>query len=105
MFIMNNVAWNVVFVPPDSEELVRSDGSRTIGMTNLNKHAVFISDRLQGPFLRKVFLHELCHAAVFSYNISISIDQEELICDFMANFGDEIIGIADDLFAVLKKYA
>ena len=105
MFQINGISWNVVFVPASSSELMRSDGSRTVGMTDWNQKTVFISRNLHGMFLRKVLIHEICHTAVFSYGIELGIEQEEFLCDFVASFGDEIFIIVDDLFAVLKKCA
>lgn len=105
MFTMNGYQWDVVFVRSNSPELQRSDGSITVGMTDWNKMTVFLSDALRGAFLRKVFIHEVCHVACFSYGISIDIDQEEFLCDFIATYGDEIFGVVDNLFAVLRKFA
>lgn len=105
MFTMNGYQWDVVFVRSNSPELQRSDGSITVGMTDWNKRTVFLSNALRGAFLRKVFIHEVCHVACFSYGISIDIDQEEFLCDFIATYGDEIFGVVDNLFAVLRKFA
>ena len=105
MFSINGIKWNIVFVPPNSKELLRSDKTRTVGVTDWNKRTVFLSDRLKGGFLRKVTIHELCHCACFSYNINIDIQQEEFLCDFVSTYGDEIFEVVDDFFAVLKKYA
>ena len=105
MFTMNGYQWDVVFVRSNSPELQRSDGSITVGMTDWNKRTVFLSNALRGAFLRKVFIHEVCHVACFSYGISIDIDQEEFLCDFIATYGDEIFDIVDNLFMVIKKYA
>ena len=105
MFVMNGYQWDVVFVRSNSPELRRSDGSITVGMTDWNKRAVFLSDALRGAFLRKVFIHEVCHVACFSYGISIDIEREEFLCDFIATYGDEIFDIVDNLFEVLKRFA
>ena len=105
MFEINKVQWKVEFVPSNSKELLRSDGSRTVGMTDWNKRTIFLSRNLYGPFLRKVFIHEVCHSAVFSYGIEIDINQEEFLCDFIATYGDEIFDVVDNLFAVLRKFA
>lgn len=102
-FTINGIEWQIKFVHPMSKELLRSDLTRTVGMTDFTKRTVFLSDMLQGAFLRKVFIHEVCHTAIFSYGISLDIEQEEFLCDFIASYGDEIFAIVDDMFAVLKK--
>ncbi len=104
-FQINNIWWQVVYVPPLSNSLLRSDLTRTVGVTDLSKGKIFISDALRGEFLRKVIIHEVCHAAMFSRGVSVSLEIEEMICDFIATHGDEVIGIADDIFRVIRRVA
>ena len=40
---------------------------------------------------------------MFSYNVSLSLAQEELIAELMATFGEEIIDITNILFDYLKR--
>jgi len=105
VFTINGIIWDVVFVPPNSNKLRRSDNSVTCGVCDFGDRCIYLSDMLQGAFLRKVFIHEVCHSAVFSYSISLSISQEEFLCDFIATYGDEIFSIVDDLFMALKRIA
>lgn len=37
--------------------------------------------------MKKVLSHEITHAAMFSYNISLSMEQEELLADLVATYG------------------
>ena len=104
-FTMNGIEWNVYKVPAYSDLLRRSDNSYTVGMCDFPKRCIFLCDKLKGRFLRKVFIHEVCHSAVFSYEIEIDIMQEEFLCDFIATYGDEIFDVVDNIFAVLKKRA
>ena len=105
MFVINGIEWDIKFVSPNSPNLRRSDGSVTCGVCDFRDRCIYLSDMLQGAFLRKVYIHEVCHAAVFSYSISIDLLQEEFLCDFIATYGDEIFAIVDDLFMALKKIA
>lgn len=89
--------WHIAFVEPYSNVLNRSDGSKTVGVTDNNTKTVYLSNILQGKFLDKVLCHELVHVASFSYNCEIDIDTEEIIADFMSLYGREIIYLADDL--------
>lgn len=59
---------------------------------------IYVNDTLQGQFLRKVLCHEITHAAMFSYNVRLTLDQEELIADILATYGDEIISITNKVF-------
>ena len=102
MFTINGIKWEVVYVDPFSEDLHRSDGSLTVGVCNLDTKTIYISDMLQGKFLRKVLLHETCHAAMFSYSIFLTLEQEEVFCDLLATYGDEIVNIVDEMFQRLR---
>jgi hypothetical protein len=53
--------------------------------------------------MKKVLCHEITHAAMFSYNIDLSIEQEELVADLMATFGQEIISQTHYVFHELTK--
>ena len=97
MFECNGKVWDLVFVEPHSAYLNRSDGSKTVGVTDNNTKTVYLSNLLYGKFLDKVLCHELVHVASFSYDCSIDIETEEIIADFMSLYGREIIYLADDL--------
>lgn len=103
MYQINGKTWYIRLVQSDSTMLMRSDGSYTVGMCDRAKQTVYISELLQGKFLRKVLIHEVCHSAMFSYGIDMSVEQEELFCDLVATYGDEIIGIVDNVFLALKN--
>ena len=103
MFIINNVEWNIKFVPPLHPMLYRSDGSTTIGMCDNETRTIYIDSTLSGKFLKKVLCHELTHAAMFSYGIELSIEQEELLADLIATYGEEIILITNKIFKKLKE--
>jgi hypothetical protein len=97
MFECNGKTWNIAFVEPYSKVLNRSDGSRTVGVTDNNTKTVYLSNLLRGKFLDKVLCHELVHVASFSYDCQIDIETEEIIADFMSLYGREVIYLADDL--------
>ena len=105
MYQMNGKTWNIAFVDPYSNMLQRSDGSCTVGMCDNSAQTIYIADNLKGKFQRKVLLHEVAHSAMFSYGIEMSVEQEEMFCDLMATYGDEIIGIVDSIFRVLSEVA
>lgn len=103
MIYINGLEWNISLVEPHSPILRRSDGSYTVGMCDRTERTIYVSSALQGEFLRKVLIHEACHSAMMSYGIIMSIEQEELFCDLIATYGDEIFEIADRVFAALNQ--
>jgi hypothetical protein len=53
--------------------------------------------------MKKVLCHELTHAAMFSYNIYLTWEQEEILADLIATYGQEIIYMTNLLFNRLKS--
>ena len=104
-FTVNNQNWDLVFVKPNSKELVRSDGSITIGMTDNVQKKVFINNRLSGYMMDKCIAHEMCHVYAFSFDYYMDIETEEIVADFFSLFGRSIVYQLDDLINILKRVA
>lgn len=102
IFRVKNQIWNYVIVPPNSPHLLRSDLSRTVGVTDNSVKTVYVSDLLRGKFLDKVNSHELVHVFSFVNNLYIPIDVEEQIADFLSTYGRDIFSVADDILERLK---
>ena len=102
-FVVNNQEWELMFVKPSSSQLMRSDGSMTIGMTDNNTKTVYINNRLNDYMTDKCLAHELCHAFCFSYDIYMPIEQEEYLADWISRYGRELVYLLDDLMQTLKK--
>lgn len=105
-FEINGIEWDIVWVKSNSENLMRSDGSMTVAVTNWNDRCIYMSNKLKGGFLRKVMAHELVHCFCFSYSIHMPIEQEEYMADWVSLYGEDLIYLLDDLMnTVLKKRA
>lgn len=106
-FMINNQIWTIEFTDNSNSKLLRSDGSRTVGMTDGNMRTVYLAESLSGAFLERVLAHELCHCICFSYDISIPIEQEEFLADWVSLYGREVIDVLDNLIGqvLLRKYA
>lgn len=105
MFKINDKTWEIVKISRHNPMLMRSDGSRTVGMTDRNTQTIYIADDLRGGFLDKVLCHELCHAFCLSYNIYMDIETEEIVADFLATYGREVFKIADRLLLEIMEVA
>lgn len=101
MFLINNIYWKLAFVDPNFPLLQRMDGSYTIGACDNLTRTIYINNMLQGMLLRKVLCHEITHAAMFSYNVDLTIEQEQLVADLIATYGDQIIYITNKIFTKL----
>lgn len=82
-------------VSPYHPNLMRSDGSYAIGACDDPLKTIYVSDELESSLAKKVVCHEITHAAMFSYDIELSFEQEELLADLMATYGSEIIEITN----------
>lgn len=106
MFTINGIHWNILFVDPLSDYLKRSDGSKTVGMTDGNTYTVYLSNMLRGKFLEKVICHELCHCFCFSYNITIDIETEEFMADWISLYGKDLVYLLDSIMSnIVRKTA
>lgn len=102
MFAINGEWWKVLLVSPNHPMLYRDNGELTIGACDDSTKTIYINNMLNEQLMWKVLCHEVAHAAMFSYNILLTIDQEELLADLIATYGDEIISITNRVFAKLK---
>ena len=103
MFAINGEYWRILFVSPNYVALLKPNGDFAIGACDDYTKTIYLSNALYGEKLKKVLCHEITHAAMFSYNVSLSLAQEELIAELMATFGEEIIDITNILFDYLKR--
>lgn len=113
-FDMNGYRWHVRFCSPYSSMLIDRTGKMCLATTDLKTSSVYLSNSLVGDKLRTVLLHELGHCAMFSYGLldeihefiepSKWIEAEEWICNFLADYGDQIFNVSDDFLAVTNGY-
>lgn len=105
MFTINGIYWRIKWVHPQDNNLLKEDGTYTLGVCDNTTKIISLSDALEGRLLKKVLTHEIVHAAMFSYSIHLSIEQEEVIADIIATYGEEIINITDKVFKKLRFYS
>lgn len=102
MFTINGEKWLVKFEQPSAEIFITEDGFHTIGVCDDATKTIHLANSLRGKLLKKVLCHELVHAAMFSYNIKLEYEQEELLANLIATYGEEIIQITNDVFKRLR---
>lgn len=103
MFNINGIDWAIVKTSPNHHKLARSDGSFTVGACDNDTKTIYLNETLSDHFLKKVLCHEITHAAMFSYNVHLTIEQEELLADLIATYGEEIIYITNKIFRKIKN--
>ena len=103
IFSINGTMWQVQYKNSNSSGLRRSDNTISLGVSDRNMHTIYLSDKLQGFMLHKVLIHEICHAVCMSYDIYLPIETEEILCDFVATYGDEIFDIVDMVLGAVRR--
>ena len=91
MISINGETWRVCLASANHPALQRQNGSYSIGACDDLAKPIYINENLSDAMIKKVLSHELTHAAMFSYNIELSYQQEELLADLVATYGQEII--------------
>lgn len=107
-FTMNGILWKVIFCDPNSYELIDRTNTLRLATTDPKTHAICISNRLSGAFLKRVLKHELGHCVMFSYGLlselhsfvlpNMWIEAEEWVCNFIADYSSEVFDIVDYIF-------
>lgn len=100
---VNGIDWKIKLVNCNSEFLRRSDGVITLGVTDCNVFTVYLCNELRSGLLYNVLCHEMCHVFVFSFGYYMSIEEEERLAQFIANFGRQIVNGTDYLIENLIR--
>lgn len=79
MFKINGIKWRVLLVSPFHPKLGKS-----IGSCDVNSRTIYINSELSRSKFKKVLYHEIAHAAIFSYEVKLTYEQEELFAEIMA---------------------
>ena len=103
MFLINDTYWKLAFVSPDFPLLQRESGEYSIGACDNLTRTIYINETLRDKLLKKVLCHEITHAAMFSYNVSLTPEQEELIADLISTYGEQIVYITNKIFNKLSN--
>lgn len=98
MLNINGVNWRIKLVAANSPSL---DGA--LGVCDDDTKCIYIRSNLNPLLFKRVLCHEITHAAMFSYNTELSLDQEELLADLIATYGEEIIEKTNEIFSRLNK--
>ncbi len=99
MFNINGVYWDIKLVSSNHPKVQRNDNSFALGSCDNTTKTIYISESVPREKIKKVLCHEITHAAMFSYNVNMSIEQEEILADLIATYGSEIIEITNKIFS------
>lgn len=103
MFEINGEKWLVKFTAPDNDIFIMDNGEYTIGACDDITKTIYLATSIEGPLLKKVLCHEIVHAAMFSYNVDLIYEQEELLANIIATYGEEICEVTNKVFKKLQE--
>jgi hypothetical protein len=103
-FYISGDLWRVRFTNPRNPILVDRRNVLTIGVTDPETITIYLSNKLRGQLLNRVLIHELGHATLYSTGLleelhrmvypEYWVEAEEGLCNFLADYGYQIFGIA-----------
>lgn len=98
---INGIMWTIIRT--DEPEKLLMNNKRLKGVTVYKDNTVYINDELIGNRLNKVLLHELSHIYIYETQIEMKeFYDEEMLCDFMAKFGNQITDKAKRIMSDFK---
>ena len=102
MFRINGEKWLVKFTAPNDRIFIMDNGEYTIRICDDIPKTIYLATNLEGPLLKKVLCYEIVHVAIFSYNVDLAYEQEELLANVIATYGEEICEIINKVFKKLQ---
>lgn len=103
MITINGEGWRVLLVSANHPQLMRENGTWSIGACDNMLKTIYVSEELDQEMMRKVLAHELTHAAMFSYDLEMDWQQEEVLADLIATYGQEIVCKTNIFFKRIKE--
>lgn len=98
MFNINGIDWKILQVSSNHPKVRKENGEYAWGSCDNSTKTIYLRSDIPKQKLKKILCHEITHAAMFSYNILLTIDQEELIADILSTYGEEIVAITNKIF-------
>jgi hypothetical protein len=99
---INDLCWTVQLAESGSEDLKDEDGNQAWGITFTDNLHIYIQNKNLAPAITKrIILHELCHAFIWSYgHVKDSYNEEEL-CYFFQSFGKQLLEMSEMIYKEL----
>lgn len=100
--IINGVRWKVRLVSPAHPMLLTPWRTHALGVCDKVTQTICIDKTLSLPKIKDVLYHELVHAFVFSYDIDMSYDEEEMVAELVSQYGEKITDKVDIIYNGIK---
>ena len=100
--IINGVRWRVRLVSPAHPMLLTPHQTHALGVCDKVTQTICIDETLSPQLLKEVLCHELVHAFMYSYDIDLTYDEEEIVATLMGEYGDDILDMTDAVYDGIK---
>ena len=97
MIKINGEVWGIRLVPPYHPGLASPSGP-ALGCCNDITKTIYLNNTLSLHKIEKVLTHEIVHAVMYSYNVNISDEVEEIVADIIATYGEGIISLSNAVY-------
>ena len=96
--IINGVRWRVRMVSPSHPMLLTPWKTHALGVCDKVTQTIYIDKTLRPARVKDVIYHEIVHAAMFSYGVDLSYEEEELVAEWTGTYGDEVFKWANIIY-------
>ena len=100
--IINGVYWSIKLVSPSNPILLTPWETYALGVCDKSTQTIYINKTLNFSAIKDVLYHEFVHAAIFSYQIDLSYEEEELIAKWVGMYGNEIFKNVNAVYSKIK---
>lgn len=100
--IVNGVRWRVRMVSPAHPFLLTPWRTHALGVCDKTTRTIYIDKTLSPRKIKEVLCHEIVHAFMFSHAIEMTYDEEEMVAELIAAYGDDIIKQTDIIYNGIK---
>ena len=103
MFTINGEQWNIFLVAPNDISLLMPNGNYALGACNDSVKSIYLNKFLTSTKFEQVLCHEIVHATMFAYDVILGLEEEEMLAEMIATFGEEIIDLTDEMFDKIRR--
>lgn len=97
MIKINGEVWEIRLVPPYHPGLA-APGGPALGCCNDITKTIYLNNTLPLHRIEKVLTHEIVHAVMYSYDVDISDQVEEIVADIIATYGEGIVSLSNAVY-------
>lgn len=100
--IINGVRWGVRLVAPSHPMLLTPWKTHALGVCDKVTQTIYIDKTLSKQQLKETLCHEIVHATMYSYEIDLTYEEEEMVAELISYYGNEIVHLTKVVWNGIK---